>query len=707
MVDGGENMKGLGPGARLIIGVGILLLGGVFCPIMLNPAAVAEGTVTIELLKAFGSVAAGTVANAIDVLIGKKNSDHVSLENQNLTKAVGKAIATVIGEAANKRNDDIGRKLKEIAQQAESNWVKIAQQELYPQLREAKLDQFLTPEEYHLTQEGNLSVEDWKNIFDQLCKLHQSSCAGQTSDFYDMSGGIITYSTSIKVDSDFQLPLNIFSDVANLLHKEFPKALRETFKKDFKQDGKAFAGLILQLLTGMKAEINKQGNQQTAEFAKILQRINEVEPQLKGTPEQIQQFFTKLSKDIEVNLAEIREQLVRMEYKQDENLVISQKILQNTEKLLQSSQPFPSSNPPIKPDCKNNPLPNDNSDFYYIERPPLEKTCYEAVEKPGGLIRIKAPKKMGKTLLLNKILNYAKNKGYKTVNLQFSDPKFLENYETCFKTFCSNVSVNLNIEDKTNEYWIKYQINGSFTSAKFYFQNYLLSTIETNLVIGLNHFQIFFSFQKIFERFCALLRDFHDFGKSTDEIGQIWRKLRIVIVNSTEKYPELNINHSPFNVGVDINERIGLRLFTETEAKKLLDHYQLEQKLNEQDFKSLITLVGGHPYLIQQAFAYLKKYNEHTISELFETASTEQGEVFIEYLRELLNSLEENDLKESYKKVLTESNVKLDSTVGFKLHSLGLIKFSGNYAISSCDLYTKYFSEYLVYKQTKIGDNND
>lgn len=343
----------------------------------------------------------------------------------------------------------------------------------------------------------------------------------------------------------------------------------------------------------------------------------------------------------------------------------------------------------------------------YIERPPLEQTCYEAVEKPGGLIRIKAPKKMGKTLLLNKILDYAKSKGYKTVNLQFSDPKFLENYETCFKTFCSNVSVNLNIEDKTNEYWTTYQTSDSFTSAKFYFQNYLLSTIETNLVIGLNHFEIFFKNQKIFESFCALLRDFHDFGKSTDEIGQIWRKLRIVIVNSTEKYPELNINHSPFNVGVDINERIGLRPFTETEAKKLLDHYQLEQKLNEQDFKSLITLVSGHPYLIQQAFAYLKKYKEHTISELFETASTEQCEVFIEHLRKLLNSLEENDLKESYKKVLTESNVKLDSTVGFKLHSLGLIKFSGNYAISSCDLYTKYFSEHLVDKQTKIGGNND
>ncbi|NEO49996.1 MAG: hypothetical protein F6K55_40285, partial [Moorea sp. SIO4A3] len=35
----------------------------------------------------------------------------------------------------------------------------------------------------------------------------------------------------------------------------------------------------------------------------------------------------------------------------------------------------------------------------YIERPPVEARCYQEIVKPGALIRIKAPKRMGKTLL--------------------------------------------------------------------------------------------------------------------------------------------------------------------------------------------------------------------------------------------------------------------------------------------------------------------
>ncbi|WP_318286156.1 hypothetical protein [Limnospira fusiformis] len=53
----------------------------------------------------------------------------------------------------------------------------IAQQELtqqrYPELREAQLDQFLTPEEYQLTQQGNLTDTEWGDIF---IRLNMAAC---------------------------------------------------------------------------------------------------------------------------------------------------------------------------------------------------------------------------------------------------------------------------------------------------------------------------------------------------------------------------------------------------------------------------------------------------------------------------------------------------------------------------------------------------
>lgn len=59
-----------------------------------------------------------------------------------------------------------------------------------------------------------------------------------------------------------------------------------------------------------------------------------------------------------------------------------------------------------------------NSSFY-VERPPVESDCYDAIIKPGALIRVKAPRQMGKTSLMSRILNHASQQGYRTVCLNF------------------------------------------------------------------------------------------------------------------------------------------------------------------------------------------------------------------------------------------------------------------------------------------------
>ena len=79
-------------------------------------------------------VAAGNTANAIDALIDGRGDEGVCVENQDLTKAVGKAIAAVITLAAEQQQGEtrqhFHQHLKKIAAQAKDNWVNIAQQEL-------------------------------------------------------------------------------------------------------------------------------------------------------------------------------------------------------------------------------------------------------------------------------------------------------------------------------------------------------------------------------------------------------------------------------------------------------------------------------------------------------------------------------------------------------------------------------------------------
>lgn len=324
---------------------------------------------------------------------------------------------------------------------------------------------------------------------------------------------------------------------------------------------------------------------------------------------------------------------------------------------------------------------------FYVNRSPIEENCYQQIEKAGSLIRITSPQKMGKTLLLGNVLNYASNKGYQTVKLDFNeaDSNVLKDYETFVKWFCFYVSDSLNLEDKIDQFW--QNIAGLNRNCTRYFEQYLLSEINNNLVLGLDNFEVLFN-EQIFEDFSKLLRSWYDNSKTGDEKGQTWRKLRLIIVNSTEEYPQLDINHSPFNVGVSID----LREFTKEELQKFVENYQLTDKLLDQDLDKIMKLVGGHPYLIQQVFNVLRN-EENTVANILEKAPTKEG-IFSNHLAEILDKLQQFNLVKSYKQIL-ENPVMLDSKEAFKLNSLGLIKFSDNKCISSYDLYKQYFANIL------------
>ncbi|MBZ8178961.1 hypothetical protein [Oscillatoria salina] len=278
--------------------------------------------VGVIVATALGNVAAGNTANAIDALTAEQDCDRVSLENEHLTKAVGKAIAAVITLAAKQYRGNTQRNLEEIAAHAKDNWVKIFQQEVtkqrYPELREAKLDQFLTPEEYKLTQDGNLTPQEWENIF---IRLNMATCKG--GGFRLPPEVYLPNKSPDPDDSTFPKPLG------DLLHNTFPKALRETLKEDFAEEGQAFAGLTITLLTGTKAELAQLQKNQQEGFQSVFNCIQELENQLKGTVEQQQDAFTQISQQIHSGFAEVCRQLGVVE------TTITQ-LLQNLEKTIQN-----------------------------------------------------------------------------------------------------------------------------------------------------------------------------------------------------------------------------------------------------------------------------------------------------------------------------------------------------------------------------------
>lgn len=75
---------------------------------------------------------------------------------------------------------------------------------------------------------------------------------------------------------------------------------------------------------------------------------------------------------------------------------------------------------------------------FYVERPGIDDRCYDAIAKPGALIRIKAPRQMGKTSLMARILHRANQQGYATVPLSFqlADSKVSPIFQRSFSAFC-------------------------------------------------------------------------------------------------------------------------------------------------------------------------------------------------------------------------------------------------------------------------------
>lgn len=326
-----------------------------------------------------------------------------------------------------------------------------------------------------------------------------------------------------------------------------------------------------------------------------------------------------------------------------------------------------------------------NSPFY-IERSPIESDCYKEILKPGSLIRIRGPRQMGKTSLLNRVLAYAAQQNYQVVrmNLRKAEKTTFKDLNRFLRWFCLNVTRQLNLEPRLDHYWDE-EI-GSKVSCTGYFQAYLLEQLNTNLVIDLDEIDTIFNYPDIAEDFLALLREWHEEAM----IQESWQKLRLVIAHSTEAYISLNIHQSPFNVGLPLR----LPQFNQPQVEALAQLHSLTWTVEET--KPLTAMVGGHPYLIRLAFYHLSR-QEVTLRQLLQDAPTHAG-VYSDHLRRCLGHLKQQpELASALKQVVTaQSPVQIESVTVYQLDSMGLVHLNGNQVTPSCELYRQYFSANLA-----------
>ncbi|NEO39031.1 MAG: protein kinase [Moorea sp. SIOASIH] len=331
----------------------------------------------------------------------------------------------------------------------------------------------------------------------------------------------------------------------------------------------------------------------------------------------------------------------------------------------------------------NQPQTTAKVEDFYIERP-QDAECYQKILQPGQLIRIKAPKLMGKTLLSHRILDYAKSRGYGTVYLNLNQLP-CHDLDIFLQSFCVRVGDNLGLSDQLDKYWSKRLY--SKVNCQRYFEQYLLASLSTPIVLCLDEVDRVFAYQQVAGEFLGLLRTWHEDSKNNEP----WNKLRLIVVYSTEVYIELDINQSPFNVGYPVD----LTDFYLDKIQSLAGRYGLS--LSIESGQKLMGMVGGHPYLLNLAFSTISKNPNMTMEHLLETAPTESG-IYRHHLRELLNNLilHPNLLNPFNKLLTTTQALRLDAKASYLLESLGLVRVIGNDCVPRYNLYRQYFSNRLL-----------
>ena len=321
---------------------------------------------------------------------------------------------------------------------------------------------------------------------------------------------------------------------------------------------------------------------------------------------------------------------------------------------------------------------------FYIERETDREAMSALREIQGVTITIKGPRQMGKSSLLNRLLVEAGAKDMRSafIDFQLIENTAIENADVFYRQFCSLLSWEFGIEDRTEEFW-KYPL-GPVQKTTNYLQKHLLKEIQNvQILLAMDEVERMFA-SPFRSDFFSMLRSWHN----NRARGGDWTRFNMALVTSTEPYQFIaDLNQSPFNVG----QVVELVDFTPDQVADL--NHRQHNPLTEAQVKQLIDLIGGHPYLTRKAL-YLVASQRTTFTEMLDDACEDDGP-FGDHLRNYLFRMgDQEKLKAGLVQVIKHQRCS-DEHIFFQLRGAGLVKRIGNQVLPRNQLYADYFGKRL------------
>lgn len=327
---------------------------------------------------------------------------------------------------------------------------------------------------------------------------------------------------------------------------------------------------------------------------------------------------------------------------------------------------------------------------FYIERDADKQCQFELNRDVATTIYIKAPEKMGKSSLVNRLTHGAKQKN-KIVTIDFSE-SFVEDSLTrideveFLKQLCHQIAFQLGLPDDIASYW---QDGYETPNLKFgnYVSSYIIPQLNMPLILVLDETQHMLKCP-FRNSFFGMLRAWHN-ARARDEN---FAKLSLILVSSTEPRFFIDDTRSPFNVV----SPIVLQDFTFAQVSELSQRHPVP--LSQDQVNELTVLLGGHPYLTRLALYQLAMSHQGigqvSFRQLVENPIAPTSP-FVEYLKSYWQRiLKRPELKQVLWQICYQRR-NIEDHFFVQLEGLGLVKPAEHGVEMRNELYKLYFKEQL------------
>src|SRR6185369_8601065 len=324
---------------------------------------------------------------------------------------------------------------------------------------------------------------------------------------------------------------------------------------------------------------------------------------------------------------------------------------------------------------------------FYITRA-ADADLRSAISKRDSIVLIKGARQMGKTSLLARGMQFAREQGSKSAatDLQKFNAENFKTVDRLYRTMAESIADQLELVVDPSTTWD--QRRGPNANLERFLRREVLGKLNQPLFWGLDEVDRLFVTPFGSEVF-GLIRSWHN-ERALDPSGP-WSNLTIAIAYATEAHLFItDINQSPFNVGT----RLTLEDFTPAQVAEMNRRYGSPIKSDDEAAR-FYRLVGGHPYLVRRGLDELSK--RKIAFDAFEQQAARDEAFYGDHLRRILVLLvRDAELTQVMRDVLQGQPCPTPESFD-RLRSAGLV--TGNIpeeARPRCRLYTSYLRRHLL-----------